>query len=212
MTNVPTVCVDRHKVLQILINLLRNAKYAMEDAEQNTSGAWSSAWHLTAPDRVKIVVSDNGIGIPPENLTKIFNHGFTTKKDGHGFGLHSGAQRRQGNGRQPRRPQRRSRTKVRSSRCCYRPPAPTAIPSHTRTQCMNATNTLNAPNHRILLVDDNPSIHDDFREILCPGTAGTAAGMKLGGRAVWRGTVDRPSQISFELDSAYPGPGGVWKW
>jgi signal transduction histidine kinase len=40
---------------------------------------------------VKIVVSDNGIGIPLENLTKIFNHGFTTKKDGHGFGLHSGA-------------------------------------------------------------------------------------------------------------------------
>jgi two-component system NtrC family sensor kinase len=40
---------------------------------------------------VKVVVRDNGIGIPPENLTKIFNHGFTTKKDGHGFGLHSGA-------------------------------------------------------------------------------------------------------------------------
>ena len=41
--------------------------------------------------RVKISVSDNGIGIPPENLTRIFNHGFTTKKEGHGFGLHSGA-------------------------------------------------------------------------------------------------------------------------
>jgi signal transduction histidine kinase len=36
-------------------------------------------------------VSDNGIGIPPENLARIFNHGFTTRKDGHGFGLHSGA-------------------------------------------------------------------------------------------------------------------------
>ena len=46
---------------------------------------------MASPDRVKIVVSDNGIGIPPENLTRIFNHGFTTKKDGHGFGLHSGA-------------------------------------------------------------------------------------------------------------------------
>ena len=39
----------------------------------------------------QVVVSDNGIGIPPENLAKVFNHGFTTKKDGHGFGLHSGA-------------------------------------------------------------------------------------------------------------------------
>jgi signal transduction histidine kinase len=36
-------------------------------------------------------VIDNGVGILPENLTRIFNHGFTTRKDGHGFGLHSGA-------------------------------------------------------------------------------------------------------------------------
>jgi sensor histidine kinase regulating citrate/malate metabolism len=40
---------------------------------------------------VKISVVDNGVGIPPENLARIFNHGFTTKKDGHGFGLRSGA-------------------------------------------------------------------------------------------------------------------------
>jgi C4-dicarboxylate-specific signal transduction histidine kinase len=46
---------------------------------------------MASPDRVKIVVSDNGVGIAPEHMTKIFNHGFTTKKDGHGFGLHSGA-------------------------------------------------------------------------------------------------------------------------
>jgi signal transduction histidine kinase len=42
-----------------------------------------------SPDRVKISVSDNGVGIAPENLVKIFTHGFTTKRDGHGFGLHS---------------------------------------------------------------------------------------------------------------------------
>jgi len=41
--------------------------------------------------RVKIVVRDNGAGIAPENLAKVFQHGFTTKKNGHGFGLHSGA-------------------------------------------------------------------------------------------------------------------------
>jgi signal transduction histidine kinase len=41
--------------------------------------------------RIRISVIDNGVGIPPENLTRIFNHGFTTRKDGHGFGLHSSA-------------------------------------------------------------------------------------------------------------------------
>jgi PAS domain S-box-containing protein len=88
--NTPPVCVDRHKVLQILVNVLRNAKYAMDEQDPalkrlvvrvGTAGA----------DRVKIVVVDNGIGIPAENLTKIFSHGFTTRETGHGFGLHSGA-------------------------------------------------------------------------------------------------------------------------
>ena len=38
-----------------------------------------------------IAVQDDGLGIAPEKLTRIFSHGFTTKRDGHGFGLHSGA-------------------------------------------------------------------------------------------------------------------------
>ena len=40
---------------------------------------------------VRIAVIDNGVGILPENMDRIFNHGFTTRKGGHGFGLHSGA-------------------------------------------------------------------------------------------------------------------------
>jgi PAS domain S-box-containing protein len=88
--NTPAVCVDRHKVLQILINLLRNAKHAM-DGRSASDKQMVIRIERAAADRVKIVVRDNGIGIPPDHLTKIFNHGFTTKKDGHGFGLHSGA-------------------------------------------------------------------------------------------------------------------------
>lgn len=38
---------------------------------------------------MRIEVDDNGIGIPPDGLRKIFNHGFTTKRNGHGFGLHN---------------------------------------------------------------------------------------------------------------------------
>ena len=47
--------------------------------------------HRAAGGNTAITVRDNGVGIAPENLTRIFGHGFTTKKDGHGFGLHSGA-------------------------------------------------------------------------------------------------------------------------
>jgi two-component system, NtrC family, sensor kinase len=40
---------------------------------------------------VQVREADNGVGIPPENLARIFTHGFTTRVDGHGFGLHNAA-------------------------------------------------------------------------------------------------------------------------
>ncbi len=86
----PPVLVDRHKVLQILTNLVRNAKYAM-DEQAPAEKRLEIEVGLGAPGYVAITVRDNGVGIAAENLTRIFGHGFTTKKDGHGFGLHSGA-------------------------------------------------------------------------------------------------------------------------
>ena len=87
---VPPVLADRHKVLQILINLLRNAKQALRDTDRADKQITLTII-TTNQGRVRLAVADNGIGITQEDLTKVFRHGFTTKIDGHGFGLHSGA-------------------------------------------------------------------------------------------------------------------------
>jgi PAS domain S-box-containing protein len=86
---VPPVTVEKHKILQILVNLVRNAKHACQATERVDKTMTLRVFN--GDGHVKVAVSDNGIGIPPDNLARIFNHGFTTKKDGHGFGLHSGA-------------------------------------------------------------------------------------------------------------------------
>ncbi|MDB6172123.1 MAG: Multi-sensor signal transduction histidine kinase [Chthoniobacteraceae bacterium] len=85
----PSIATDRHKILQILVNLLSNAKHACD-------GATGEEKRITvrvtqAGDRLRVEVIDTGVGISAENLDRIFNHGFTTKKEGHGFGLHSAA-------------------------------------------------------------------------------------------------------------------------
>jgi C4-dicarboxylate-specific signal transduction histidine kinase len=85
---VPNVRVDKHKVLQILVNLLRNAKYAMDGSIERRLDV---RIERAGANAVRVAMRDTGCGIPPENMTRIFSHGFTTKKDGHGFGLHSGA-------------------------------------------------------------------------------------------------------------------------
>jgi PAS domain S-box-containing protein len=85
----PAVQVDKHKLLQVLVNLVRNAKHACDDSPSEEKKLVIRLKRMG--DRVHIAVSDNGIGIPAENLDRIFNHGFTTKKNGHGFGLHSSA-------------------------------------------------------------------------------------------------------------------------
>jgi signal transduction histidine kinase len=75
--------------LQILVNLIRNAKYACDESGRNDKCLTLRL--SNAAERVQIAIIDNGVGIPAENMKRIFNHGFTTRKNGHGFGLHSAA-------------------------------------------------------------------------------------------------------------------------
>jgi PAS domain S-box-containing protein len=85
---VPVMRLDRARVLQILVNLISNASSAMEN---NAQGTGQITLTVDAPEgsRLRVAVRDQGEGIAPQNLTRIFAHGFTTRQSGHGFGLHS---------------------------------------------------------------------------------------------------------------------------
>jgi signal transduction histidine kinase len=91
LEEVGPLLLDKQRLVQILVNLIVNATQAMQSVPENSR-------HLTLAtalvkggggERLRITVQDQGEGIAPENLTRIFGHGFTTRKNGHGFGLHS---------------------------------------------------------------------------------------------------------------------------
>lgn len=90
VADLPNARLDRRKILQVLVNLLHNARHACEESSRTDK----QIIVRVRPDGgqgVLIEVADNGIGIARENLTRIFAPGFTTRSNGNGFGLHSAA-------------------------------------------------------------------------------------------------------------------------
>ena len=85
---VPEVMADKHRLLLIMVNLISNAKYAMSNLTDRARQMTLEVKQLE-DNTLQISVKDEGEGIPAENMTRIFTHGFTTRKEGHGFGLHS---------------------------------------------------------------------------------------------------------------------------
>jgi C4-dicarboxylate-specific signal transduction histidine kinase len=90
LADMPPVLTEKHKLLMILVNLISNAKYAM-DALPEKDRLLTVTLSPPAEGRFRIEVRDNGMGIAPEMITRIFQYGFTTREEGHGFGLHSSA-------------------------------------------------------------------------------------------------------------------------
>jgi two-component system NtrC family sensor kinase len=89
----PALLLHKHLLLQILVNLIANAEQAMDGVPEQSRRITLRAEVATVgqEQRLRIRVVDNGAGIAPQNLTRLFVHGFTTRKTGHGFGLHSSA-------------------------------------------------------------------------------------------------------------------------
>lgn len=88
---VPSIVTDRHKVLQILLNLIGNARQALSLPGCTERKLWLSIGASPDGEGVSITVRDSGAGIPAENLEHLFRYGYTTKPEGHGFGLHTSA-------------------------------------------------------------------------------------------------------------------------
>ncbi len=83
---------DKSLLLQLLVNILKNANTSLQDNDVSSDKTISITVNTKDDNsKVDILISDNGIGIPPENITKIFSQGFSTKPDGRGYGLHFSA-------------------------------------------------------------------------------------------------------------------------
>ena len=82
---------QKSKLLQVITNLLINAKQALEQAGKSIANKCISITGVQEDDYIVLSIRDNGVGIVSYNIEKIFVHGFTTKNTGHGFGLHTSA-------------------------------------------------------------------------------------------------------------------------
>ena len=92
-SDMPAILTDKHAILQILINLIGNAQHALVNNGREAKRLTLRTTPASSGNHkfIRIQVADNGVGINPANLTRVFTHGFTTKIDGHGFGLHASA-------------------------------------------------------------------------------------------------------------------------
>lgn len=89
------VTVDRDELVQAVTNMMRNSLQAMHEAE-SLQGRKGTLRLVTASikDQIQIYIEDTGVGIPPENQSRLFESQFTTKSPEEGTGLGLGISRR----------------------------------------------------------------------------------------------------------------------
>jgi signal transduction histidine kinase len=90
LADLPLLHTDKHGVIEILVNLVSNARDAVRDSGRVEKRICVRA-EAAGPDRVRIHVEDNGVGIDPAQHGELFRLGYTTKRDGNGIGLHASA-------------------------------------------------------------------------------------------------------------------------
>ena len=149
-------------------------------------------------------MADNGVGILPENLTRIFSHGFTTRKHGHGFGLHSGA-----NAAKEMGGKLTAHSEGPGKGAIFILELPLEEQANgTQLNSMEQSKALNK--NRILIIDDNPSIHEDIRKILAAPKEGHDKLAQTKALLFGQESVSS-DQEGFEIESAFQGQEGLHK-
>ena len=193
----PMVSCDRVKLSQVVVNLLTNAKDAICEAqvEERRVGVRLGVEAETAV----VEVTDTGVGIKAEDLERVFAQGFTTKHDGHGFGLHYGAGGG-GDGREVDGEQRGSG---------QRGELPPDSASESRGAGGSGVSEGETTTRRILVIDDEPIVHEAFRNVLTAKAADHAAldamEAEIFGETAPAATSEMPT---FEVEFASQGEQG----
>ena len=87
--NTEMLYIDKHKALQVFINLISNAKYALIDSDKENKIIYVII--KREGEKINIEIKDNGIGIAPDDVSHLFEYGFKKRRGGHGYGLHHSA-------------------------------------------------------------------------------------------------------------------------
>ena len=196
----PILMLERQRVLQVIVNLLKNAKDAltmgrMENRQLIVRAGRQNEW-------LKIEIEDNGVGIAQDDLTKIFSHGFTTKEEGHGFGLHSCANAIQEMG---------GNLTVKSDGLGKGATFTITVPfvEATSERPNKEKKVMTTEVRRILVIDDNQAVHEDYRKVLISKRDEKQLDEM---ESILFGDSQRKKgepQFSFQIDSAYQGEEGL---
>ena len=194
---------------QAMVNVLKNGVDAIRARSGVGEPNWSHRIRIRAygrRTRLAIEVEDSGIGIPQSALRTIFTAGYSTKRDGDGTRAALGGRVRKELGGEDVGDQRRRRKGCDDT--LGDGAAAGLRPGSARRAERWAGPVTGDANRRILIVDDQPEIHDDFAEILMPGVGERASdelARALAGRGERAAREDEGVLPDFELSHAYSG-------
>lgn len=199
--DLPACEVDPHQIQQVLLNILSNARQALEGYRKD---ARIEVRTVRAGDRVQVSIADNGPGIPAEHLRRVFDPFFTTKPAGRGTGL--GLSLAYGIVQEHGGTITADSTPGAGARFTLEFPAASAALDPRLAPAAAALPEREGEGVRVLVVDDEPAIRDLIRSLLTP--RGYVVSEASDGEAALRWLGERRVDLVV-CDLRMPGLGGL---